>query len=128
MIIPRNFLCYKDNLCFILNNLQFVSDLHIEKGFKRELKVSKPFLLLGGDIGHVDTFTYKRFLFNTSYYFEKVFVLKGNHEYNDFKNKYYIDESIRELCSMRNNLIYLQNDTYTLCPDRNIDIASTDED
>ena len=123
MLNPRNIWCYNEKIRYVLNNLQFVSDLHLEKGFTREIKISKPFLLLGGDIGNVDSFTYKSFLFQASYNFEKVFVLKGNHEYNNFEHKNYVDIWLRDLCSKRNNLFYLQNDTYTLCPERNIDIA-----
>ena len=88
MLNSRNICCYKEQIRFVFNNLQFVSDLHLEKGLKRNLKISRPFLLLGGDIGYIDSFNYKSFLFDTSHYFEKVFILNGNHEYNNFVNKY----------------------------------------
>ena len=68
--------------------LQYVSDLHLEKGFKRNIIPKKPNLILGGDIGYVFKKSYEEFLlYKISPNFEKVFILSGNHEYDTFKNK-----------------------------------------
>ena len=59
--------------------LQYVSDLHLEKGFKRNIIPKKPNLILGGDIGYVFKKSYEEFLlYKISPNFEKVFILSGN--------------------------------------------------
>ena len=39
--------------------LQYVSDIHLERGFKRNIYPKKPFILLGGDIGYPQENNYK---------------------------------------------------------------------
>ena len=104
--------------------LRYVSDLHIEKGFNRYLKkTEKPYLLLGGDIGNPYKENYKEFLLSNSQFYDKVFIISGNHEY-DYPNK--IDDielKIRDICSKKNNLFYLQKDVHTLCKKDKIILA-----
>jgi predicted phosphohydrolase len=96
---------------FKFNNIfQYVSDLHLEKGFKRIIVPSKPFLLLCGDIGHPELSEYKNFLLHTSSLFDKVFILSGNHEYDNL-SILETENTIREICYIKNNLFFLQKDT-----------------
>lgn len=102
--------------------LQYSSDLHLERGFQRTLNITKPYLLLGGDIGCPFDLTYKQFLLNISQYYEKIFLLSGNHEYiGGDVNK--IDLYIRNICEMRNNLFFIQKETHSLCKENNIILA-----
>ena len=100
----------------IRKHLQYISDLHLEKGFKRVIKPSKPYLLLGGDIGYPEKENYKNFLLEMSSQFDKVFILTGNHEYDEINNykHYEIEDRIKNICNMRNNLFYLQKDVHKL--------------
>ena len=95
------------------SKLQYVSDLHLEKGFKRVVKAEKPYLLLGGDIGHVND-NYKDFLHDVSNSFEKVFLISGNHEYDNSPNMQTVDEKIQNICESRNNLFFLQKKTHKI--------------
>ena len=110
---------------FLRNSIQYVSDLHIEKGFKRYVIPQKPFLILAGDIGYPSYEEYKKFLIETSYNFDKVFVLSGNHEYDLCinNNLHEIDDEIENICLSRNNLFYIQKKTHTLCKNENIVLA-----
>jgi hypothetical protein len=105
-----------------LSLLYYVSDLHLERGFIRNINSNKPFLLLGGDIGYPSTLQYKNFLLDTSSNFDKVFVLSGNHEYDHYSVEK-TDYEIKNICNMRNNLFFLQKETHTLCEKDNIIIA-----
>jgi len=99
---------------------QYVSDLHLEKGFKRNINARKPYLILGGDIGYSHQQSYKDFLLEVSTSFDKVFIISGNHEY-DKTNISETEDKIRNICDMRNNLLYLQKDTHKIY--KNIYIA-----
>jgi predicted phosphodiesterase len=100
---------------------QYASDLHIEKGFKRFIKPSKPYLILAGDIGYPSDIEYKNFLLDTSKFFDKVFVISGNHEYDLCKNDYNeVDNTIEDICYSKNNLFYLQKKTYKICDEDNL--------
>lgn len=123
---PR--LGYMSNLQKINNLLQIESDLHLEKKFKRKLNPKKPYLLLAGDIGYPFEKEYKDFILESSFYFNKVFILSGNHEYDfmfhDKVNGVRKTEArIRNICNLRNNLFYLQKDVHTLCSKDNILLA-----
>ena len=101
--------------------IQYASDLHLEKGFPRIIRPHKPFLILLGDIGYIHSQIYKYFLHNVSNDFEKVFVLSGNHEYDNYRNNIkFVEDKIRNICSQRNNLFYLQKETHEICKDENI--------
>lgn len=101
---------------------QFSSDLHLERGFKRDIFPKSPNLILGGDIGYVSQDSYKEFLLSMSPYFQRVFVLSGNHEYDTYNPKDFplVDEKIENICSMRNNLFYLQKKSFRLSEEENI--------
>lgn len=104
--------------------LQYASDIHLEKGFKRNITPSKPFLVLNGDIGYPRENSYKHFLLEMSFLFDKVFVLAGNHEFCDRRISYDDTEiSIKNTCNMRNNLIYLQKSRHLIDEKDNIFIA-----
>ena len=116
---------YQNLLKRSLSLVQYASDLHLEKGFERTIIPEKPFLLLGGDIGYPNQQSYTKFLHETAYYFDKVFVLSGNHEYD---NVHYtkindIDLQIENICSLRNNLHFLQKKSHLLCPETNLVLA-----
>ena len=106
------------------NIFQYVSDLHLERGFKRNIIAKTPNLILGGDIGYVFQDSYEDFLINkTSPYFDRVFVISGNHEYDTFKKDFYlVDERIENICSKRNNLFYLQKKAFQLSEKDNISL------
>jgi len=94
---------------------QFASDLHLEKGFQnRFINPVAPVLILAGDIGNPFDINYQKFLIETSYYFDKVLVLSGNHEYDNFHISKFddIEMRIKTVCSIKNNLLYLQKDTF----------------
>jgi Icc-related predicted phosphoesterase len=103
--------------------LQYVSDLHLEKGYKRNIIPSKKYLILAGDIGYPDQNSYKNFLLDMSFYFDKVFILSGNHEYDNCDNTDIIDMKINNICSMRNNLYFLQKKSYVICDVYNIKLS-----
>ena len=102
--------------------LQYASDLHLEKGYKRYIKPLKPYLLLGGDIGYPSQINYENFLLNTSSDFDKVFLLTGNHEYDLFYQSY-TNELIHNICAKRKNIYFLQKNTHVLCEDSRLLIA-----
>ncbi len=107
-----------------LINIQYYSDLHLEKNSKRYIEAYRPYLILAGDIGYPESVEYKYFLHACSYKFEKVFVIAGNHEYDNYlKNLNRCDEIINEICSTRNNLIFLQKKTELLDTEFNIYLA-----
>jgi hypothetical protein len=103
--------------------IQYTSDLHLEKGFKRNIIASKPYLILVGDIGYPNNDSYKDFLLNISSKFDKVFVVAGNHEYDQNKNVLEVNNKIENICNMRNNLFFLQQKTHKICETNNIKIA-----
>lgn len=103
--------------------LHYVSDLHLEKGFARHVKISKPYIILAGDIGNPRHCTYVNMVLGLSDYFEKVFVLSGNHEYDNAESVGEVDDCINTICSMRNNLFFLQKDTHVLCKEDNLILA-----
>ena len=109
----------------IFSLLQYVSDLHLEKGFTRRIKPSKTILVLAGDIGYPKQMSYQNFLLNTSQDFDKVFVLSGNHEYDQeiVSNFHKVDERIENICAMRSNLFYLQKKSFSICTTYNIHLT-----
>ena len=115
----------------ILNKMfslvQYASDFYIHQGsFVRYMKVKKPYLILAGNIGYPTEETYSSFLLHTSYYFDKVFVIPGELEYEvsrTSRDLINIDNQIENICQRRNNLFFLQKKTHLLCEINNIEIA-----
>lgn len=106
--------------------LQYVSDLHLEKGFKRIIKPMKKYILLGGDIGYPKENNYKKFILELSDYYDKIFVISGNHEYDNCKSIEEIEEIdkiIDNICNMRNNIFYLQKKSYIICDNYKIKLT-----
>ena len=126
---------YSNNIKKINSILQYASDIHLEKGFKKYIKDEKPYLVLCGDIGYVEEETYKNFLFDVSNRFDKVFLISGNHEYDNVtrncrgnfqktqENIRKLDTDIENLCSMRNNIFFLQKKTHKLLDNENLYIT-----
>lgn len=98
-------------------SFQYVSDLHIEfydgKEHPFDVEACAEYLLLAGDIGNPFVESYRLFLENVSSKFNKIFIIAGNHEYyhNCIDET---DEKIRSICSLFNNVIFLQNETYDI--------------
>mgnify|MGYP000007494142 CR=1 FL=1 len=121
-LVDRGICHYKNktnlsNIQRVKDILQIESDLHLEKKFDRKLKAKKPFLLLAGDIGYPFDKDYEDFISESSYFFNKVFVLSGNHEYDSlFYDKINgvrdTENKIKSICDKRNNVFYLQKDTH----------------
>ena len=91
----------------------YLSDLHLEKDFKRIFNINKytkdrPYLILLGDIGYVNQQSYKDFLYGISGRFDKIFIVAGNHEYDSNKTLNEINLEIENICNRRNNLLFLQ--------------------
>ena len=110
--ITRNFTMLNN----IRKTFQFASDLHLEKGFQnRFINPVAPVLILAGDIGNPFNISYQKFLIETSYYFDKVLIISGNHEYDNFHTSKYddVELKIKTVCSIKNNLLYLQKDIFT---------------
>jgi Icc-related predicted phosphoesterase len=104
--------------------VQYSSDLHLEKGFKRTIQATKPMLILCGDIGYVHRKSYEDFLLNEiSSNFDKVFVISGNHEYDNC-NFFFssVDEKIENICAKRNNIFYLQKKSFTISIEDDINL------
>jgi predicted MPP superfamily phosphohydrolase len=97
--------------------LQFISDLHLERRVKLPfIRATSPYLALIGDIAPVTTH-YKKletFLKNTSYNFDRVFYIAGNHEYKGIKSITETNERLLELESNIDRLTILNNKTYTI--------------
>ena len=60
-----------------------------------------------------------------SFLFDKVFILSGNHEFDldKYKTIEHTEAQIQNICSMRNNLFYLQKSQQLIDPVENISIA-----
>lgn len=100
----------------IFRTIQYASDLHLEKGYIRNIKARNPYLILAGDIGKPYHKSYKQFLLDVSENFDKVFILSGNHEYDNIQpaDFYKVDNQIRNICEMRNNLFFVQKSVHLL--------------
>ena len=108
-----------------LSLIQYVSDIHLEKGLSRNIIPRNPYLVLAGDIGYPNQESYKNFLLDMSNYFKKVFIVAGNHEYDIVKPSeiHRVDEQIENICSMRNNLFFLQKKSHVICKENNLLIS-----
>ena len=98
-----------------MNNIQFVSDLHLELLKSMDelnlIPVSKN-LVLAGDIGYPGTPIYTEFLYYCSTYFENVFVIFGNHEYyNSYSSirKETMEDRRSYMKNIPDNIYFLDN-------------------
>ena len=90
--------------------LQYVSDIHLERLCKiPELKQVGSYLALIGDIGDPYKSNYTEFLTYTSYHYEHVFLVSGNHEYWTNKSISSTDNRIYQITSKLPNVTYLNN-------------------
>ena len=97
---------------------QLISDVHLEMHDGTSLKsleipIIAPYLVLAGDIGYPSQPSYRQFLHSMASEFTKVFVIAGNHEfyYGEYNKEI---QTIRQICSENENLVFLNKDTYLL--------------
>jgi predicted MPP superfamily phosphohydrolase len=100
-------------------SLQYLSDLHLERlNIIPRPKICGNYLALCGDIGDPFKNNYKEFIKYTTYNYEKVFLIAGNHEFlynnNKRKNRKKVLDQIQEIEIKYNNLFFLNNDTCEL--------------
>jgi hypothetical protein len=110
---------------------QYFSDIHLEFFNENNPKINRMFidklkkqvyrpkyLLLAGDIGKATRNSYREFLTNISFLYEKIFITTGNHEYYNmpFQTMIEADNDIyNHCCSVpRKNIIFMQNSTYDI--------------
>jgi len=99
--------------------LQYISDIHLEylNTFPR-IKPIAPHLALLGDIGNPFLSNYHELLTYTSYNWEKIFILTGNHEYwQENKTMQEVDEHIQSLSTSYKNIFFLNNNTHMVTPE-----------
>lgn len=91
--------------------LQYISDIHLEHRMSiPKIPPRTKYLALLGDIGHPNKPLYPEFLKYCSTNWDKVFLLSGNHEYEQKKySMQEIDQMIQEQVSKYNNVSYLNN-------------------
>jgi hypothetical protein len=100
--------------------IQYASDLHLDhfpgitpSDFTDFLLPSAPILILAGDVASAWTPIYDAFMVWCSNVWDHVYIVAGNHEYHcepgfpHTRNE--TDQHIRQLCSIRRNLHFLQN-------------------
>jgi predicted phosphodiesterase len=116
--------------------IQYVSDIHLEinhiTNYESIVKPIAPYLALVGDIGHIQTNTYKPFFDYVSNEFEKVFYIPGNHEYysqpitktNPVSTFYQLNHQMKLFCDTYKNIHYLYRDSYKF-DDFNVGIIGT---
>lgn len=119
---------YTTRMKTITRLFKYISDIHLERRAlpPRLFETStKPYLILGGDIGNPSQESYEDFLLYASSKFESVFVLSGNHEYDGTEvcDYYKVDEGIRNICERRANLYYVQKNVHKILDSENIFLA-----
>ncbi|ARF11692.1 metallophosphatase [Klosneuvirus KNV1] len=91
--------------------LQYISDIHLEhRQTIPKIPAKTNYLALLGDIGHPNKPLYSEFLKYCSKNWDKVFLLSGNHEYEQKKYSMKdIDHMIQCHVSKYHNISYLNN-------------------
>ena len=115
--------------------IQFTSDNHLE--FYKDKKIDildfitpcAPYLAILGDLGYPTLDNFKDFLSQTSKIYDKVFYLKGNHEFYQCNIQPImtcdeINDKIQEICKSFDNVYYMDN-TEHLLTDNIIILGST---
>jgi hypothetical protein len=98
------------------SSLQYISDIHLERQSTfPKIEPSSRNIALIGDIGNPFKSNYIDFLVYNSYYFERVFLIAGNHEYY-IKGKCYdsINHQINKVIEHLPNVEFLNNSQTTL--------------
>ena len=67
--------------------------------------------------------SYQNFLLDISSYFDKVFLIAGNHEYHNNTKLEIINQKIENICAQRNNLFFLNRKSHLINSDENIYIS-----
>eukprot|EP00734_Pompholyxophrys_sp_LG126_P000045 Pompholyxophrys_sp_v1_NODE_2_length_20472_cov_5.132586.p10 type:complete len:249 gc:universal NODE_2_length_20472_cov_5.132586:13145-13891(+) len=93
---------------------QLLSDLHLEfSPFFLQKNDDAQFLILAGDIGNPLTMIYKDFLKEVSEKYEKVFLIRGNHDIYGMTVEQ-TDYCIKDICEPLTNVIFLQRDSFDI--------------
>lgn len=91
-------------------HFQLFSDLHLEykEGYPR-IPPQAPYLILAGDIGHIDDNNYKQFISYCSTHWDSVIIVLGNHEfYHNKKTKSELLHEYRCFFSLFDNIYLLE--------------------
>ena len=108
-----------------MTSIQLVSDLHLEFYESPRLHdfivPRSPNLAIMGDFGIPYMDSYKRVIEDCSQNFKKTFIISGNHEYYQWKNRtnkkltiIETDEKIKEITQSFDNVHFLQNQAHNL--------------
>ncbi len=93
---------------------QLLSDLHLEfSPFHIQKHPDSNFLILAGDIGNPLTIIYKKFIKEVSEKYEKVLLIRGNHEIYGMTIEQ-CDSVIFDICVQYENVFYLQRNSYDI--------------
>ena len=110
---------------------QYLSDVHLEMGNRIPLTRSAEHLILAGDIGNPFSSTYSDFINNVSLMYKHVFIIAGNHEFYDTKQKRSMPETHEQIASVikvnqssKANVHYLNNTAYHF-PNSDISVFGT---
>jgi DNA repair exonuclease SbcCD nuclease subunit len=115
--------------------MQVISDLHLEFYVTPRLrdfvtKTTAKILCIAGDLGIPYLESYDSFLKECSEEYEKTFIITGNHEYYQHKNKSNLltindtNDLIKNITSKYNNIWFLNNDHHVL-DDKKIILGTT---
>jgi len=91
------------------STLQYISDIHLEmrnNTFPR-IPIRSNYLALLGDIGDPKEQNYEDFLRYTSYNFDRILLIAGNHEY--WRTGQNTDNTISKIITKFNNIEFLNN-------------------
>lgn len=98
-------------------HLEFYNESHVDTSYffipKQNAK-NDTYLVLAGDIGYPSHQNYKNFIADSSKFYNKVFIISGNHEYYDNMNMDIVDALINSICSQFNNVYYLNNNEHLI--------------
>ena len=96
-----------------MNKLYYISDIHLERytTFPRFTYKPGKYLAICGDLGDPFKKNYKQFLQYTSYEYEKVFIIPGNHEYYHKKKILIkdVDDKIKNEIDPISNVYFIKN-------------------
>lgn len=106
-------------------SMQVASDIHLEfypnPKLKDFIRPSAPYLAIAGDLGIPYLKSYEKFLMECSINFQKTFIISGNHEYYQWKNKSdhkwsinRTNHEIDNICQKLGNVYYLNNRSHIL--------------
>ena len=105
--------------------LQYVSDIHLERGTEIIINPIADYLILAGDIGCPFESSYYELLKDVSGKFKYIFLITGNHEYySKIFSMQETEAQIHNITHEFKNIIFLQNKTFDI-PDTDITVFGT---